>query len=104
MTNLWNNPNTPHKGWTEDTNKMKYTIRETIDFETIHHGIVKDFKYTDVTEQEFLVRYLKDPKMNYITEDSQGVKRYYNRGELEVTRDGDKVINHTIASHLRRYP
>lgn len=73
---------------------MKYTIRETIEVETIHHGTVKDFKYDDVTEQEFLVRYLKDPKMTYITEDDLGVKRYYNRGKLEVTRNGLEVINH----------
>ena len=74
---------------------MKYTIRETIEFETKHHGTVRDFVYTDVTEQEFLIKYLQNPRMNYVTEDDLGVKRYYNRGELEITRDGNNIINHT---------
>ena len=73
---------------------MKYTIRETIWTETRHHGSVKDFKYVDITEQEFLLRYLQNPRLNYITEDDLGVKRFYNRGVLEVTRDGDNIIHH----------
>ena len=74
---------------------MKYTIRETILFETRHHEVVNDFTYTDVTEQEFLLRYLQNPRLNYITEDDLGVRRHYSRGVLQVTRDGDKVVNHT---------
>jgi hypothetical protein len=80
--------------------KMKYRIPEHITIQTIDNETIKDIIYHELDEQEFLVEYLKNPKLAYWIIDDFGVKKHYKNGELQVTIDGDNVTNHSwIAKH-----
>jgi hypothetical protein len=80
---------------------MKYTIPETIVISKIGHEEVRDIIYHELTEQEFLVEYLKNPNLAYwTTDDDNNTKRHYKNGLLMATvRDGI-VINHS----MKKYP
>jgi len=75
---------------------MKYQIQETIIVEENDTETVKDFVYRNLTEQEFLVEYLRNPKLAYWVLENENTKQYYKNGKLMVTiRDG-VVTNHSF--------
>jgi hypothetical protein len=80
---------------------MKYQIPEHIIIEQNDTETIKDIIYHELDEQEFLVEYLKNPRLAYWTVDEDSnTKQHYKNGSLMVTiRDGI-VVNHTI----KKYP
>lgn len=80
---------------------MKYQIPEHIIIEQNDTETIKDIIYHELTEQEFLMKYLKNPRLAYWTVDEDtGTKHHYRDGRLMVTiRDGI-VVNHT----MKKYP
>ena len=74
--------------------KMKYRIPETIILQTIDNETIKDIVYHELNEQEFLVEYLKNPKLSYWQDHPDGTKQHYKNGKLMVTIFGDQITNH----------
>jgi hypothetical protein len=61
---------------------MKYKIQQIIILEELENETVKDIVLKEFTEQEFLVEYLKNPRLTYWKIDDSGNKFYYKNGEL----------------------
>jgi len=58
---------------------MKYKIQNVITMET-NDGTINDIIYQELSEQEFLVKYLKDPNMIYWKIYEDGSRDYYSKG------------------------
>jgi len=82
---------------------MKYLIQETIIIKTDNNEEIRDFVKKELTEEEFLLAKLKDPKLAYWTIDLQGVKRHYRNCELQVTIHGDQITNHSLLSQVKNF-
>lgn len=79
---------------------MKYKIQNIIILEELENETVHDIIYHELDEQEFLVEYLKNPRLAYWKIEDNGTKHHYKDGKLMVTiRDGI-VVNHT----MKKYP
>lgn len=79
---------------------MKYKIQNIIILEELENETVHDIIYHELDEQEFLVEYLKNPRLIYWQIEDDGTKHHYKDGKLMVTiRDGI-VVNHT----MKKYP
>jgi len=79
---------------------MKYKIQNIIILEELENETVHDIIYHELTEQEFLMKYLKNPRLTYWQIEDDGTKHHYRDGKLMVTiRDGI-VVNHT----MKKYP
>ena len=63
--------------------------------------IIKDIVYHELTEQEFLIHYLKDPKLAYWTVEDNNIKKFYKHGRLMATIENGVVTNHTS---IKNYP
>jgi len=75
---------------------MKYRIPEHIIIEETDAGTIKDIIFHELSEQEFLVEYLKNPKLNYWQDHPDGTKQHYKNGKLMVTIFENQVINHAF--------
>lgn len=61
---------------------MKYKIPQTIILEELENETIKDIVFNELNEQEFLVHYLKNPRLTYLKIDDMGNRFYYKNGEL----------------------
>ena len=78
---------------------MKYKIQNTIILEELENETVHDIIYHELTEQEFLMKYLKNPRLTYWQIEDDGTKHHYRDGKLMVTiRDGI-VANHSMKTY-----
>jgi len=75
---------------------MKYRIPETIIIEQKENETIKDIIYHELTEQEFLVEYLKNPKLAYWQDYPNGTREHYKNGKLMVTIKDSIVVNHSF--------
>lgn len=83
---------------------MKYRISEHIIIKNEKNETFKDIIYHELEELDFFTEYLKNPRLAYWTIDDSGVKKFYKNTELQVTIDGDNIINHSfVAKHLRNF-
>jgi len=79
---------------------MKYQIPEHIIIEQNDTETIKDIIYHELDEQEFLVEYLKNPKLTYWQIVNDTTKHHYKNGNLMVTVKDGMITNHT----LKKYP
>lgn len=75
---------------------MKYRIPETIIIEQNDTETVKDIIYHELTEEEFLVEYLKNPRLAYWVSEDDGTKHHYKNGRLMASVKDSMVINHAF--------
>lgn len=75
---------------------MKYRIPETIIIEQNDTETIKDVIFHELDEQEFLVEYLRNPRLSYWQDHPDGTRQHYKNNKLMVTIFGDQVINHTV--------
>lgn len=73
---------------------MKYRIPETIIIEQNDTETIKDIIHHELTEQEFLVEYLKNPRLSYWQDLDDGTSHHYKNGVLMVTVKDSIVVNH----------
>jgi len=76
--------------------KMKYRIPEVIIIEQNDTETIKDIIYHELTEQEFLVEYLRNPRLTYWVAEEDGTKHHYKNGRLVVTIKNGVVVNHSF--------
>jgi hypothetical protein len=72
---------------------MKYRIPEYIVIEQNDNETVKDIIYHEFNEQEFLIKFLQNPRLSYWKDSPDGTKQHYRNGELQVTIKDSVVIN-----------
>jgi hypothetical protein len=75
---------------------MKYRIPEVIIIEQNDTETIKDIIYHELTEQEFLVEYLRNPRLTYWVAEEDGTKHHYKNGRLVVTIKNGVVVNHSF--------
>ena len=59
---------------------MKYKIQNIIILEELENETVHDIVYHELTEQEFLVKYLQNPDLIYWAIHDDGSKDMYRKG------------------------
>lgn len=75
---------------------MKYRIPEHVIISQTDTEIIKDIIYHELTEAEFLVEYLRNPKLTYWQDHPDGTRQNYKNGKLMVTIFENQVINHSF--------
>jgi hypothetical protein len=80
---------------------MKYRIPETIIIEQNDTEIIKDIIYHELNEAEFLVEYLRNPRLSYWQDYPNGTKEHYKNGRLMVTIRDSIVVNHSFLDKKR---
>jgi hypothetical protein len=70
---------------------MKYQISEHITIQTIDNETIKDIVFHELTEQEFLVHYLKDPNLSYWKIDGDTKYHYKNNKLIATVKDGKAI-------------
>jgi hypothetical protein len=78
---------------------MKYRIPEVIIIEQNDTETIKDIIYHELDEAEFLIEYLRNPRLSYWTADDQGTKYHYKNGKLMATVKDGVVINHSMKNY-----
>jgi len=76
---------------------MKYRIPEHITIQTIDNETIKDIIYHELNEQEFLVEYLRNPRLSYWKDYPDGTKEHYKNGKLMATIKDSIVVNHSLS-------
>lgn len=75
---------------------MKYRIPEHIIISQTDTETVKDIIYHELTEAEFLVEYLKNPRLTYWQDYDDGTRQNYKNGKLMFTIKDNVVVNHAF--------
>ena len=78
---------------------MKYRIPEHVIIEETPDAIIKDIIYHELDEQEFLVEYLRNPRLTYWVTDDQGTKYHYKNGILMASIENGVVTNHSMKTY-----
>jgi hypothetical protein len=78
---------------------MKYQISEHVIIEETPDAIIKDIIYHELDEQEFLVEYLKNPRLTYWVTDDDNIKRHYKNGILMASIENGVVTNHSMKTY-----
>jgi hypothetical protein len=66
---------------------MKYKVQNTIVVENIDGVEIRDIVYQELTEQEFLVKYLQNPDLIYWQIYDDGTRDYYRNNKLTARVD-----------------
>jgi hypothetical protein len=78
---------------------MKYRIPEHVIIEQNDTETIKDIIYHELDEQEFLVEYLRNPKLTYWVTDDDNIKRHYKNGILMASIENGVVTNHSMKNY-----
>jgi len=66
---------------------MKYKIQDTITVIDEHGQEIREIIYNEFTEQEFLIKYLKNPDLMYWQIHDDGSRDYYRKNKHMATVD-----------------
>lgn len=80
---------------------MKYKIPNHVIVEQKDKETIKDIVYNELNEQEFLVEYLKNPRLNYWKIYSDSHREMYSDGLLMVTIKDSIVVNHAVSKSFK---
>ncbi len=73
--------------------KMRYRIQNIVILEELENGdTVRDIVYEELTEQEFLIRYLADPDLVYWAYHDDGSRDMYRKGKHYATIHADGTV------------
>lgn len=71
---------------------MKYKIQNIIILEELDGVEIRDIVYQDVSEEEFLLKYLQNPNLVYWAYHDDGSRDMYRKGKHYATVHADGTV------------